>query len=64
MMEYPELEELILIWGDASTNRLTSSVWVNIYRVNETTSGATDRPIMEKTCEASISLSAGTYWVA
>jgi hypothetical protein len=51
-----------VVWGDASTNRLTSTIWSDIYRVN--TTGNTDRPIMENTCEASISLPAGTYWVA
>lgn len=53
-----------IVWGDASTNRLTSTVWSNIYRVTETTGGATNRPIMENTCEVSLNLPAGTYWVA
>ncbi len=52
-----------LVWGDASTDRLTSTIWSNIYRVTETSSGNTERPIMENTCDVTFHLDAGTYWV-
>lgn len=52
-----------VIWGDFTTNRLTSSIWSGIYRATETTSGATNRPIMECTCDVSTTLPAGTYWL-
>ncbi len=51
-----------VVWGDASTNRLTSTIWSDIYRGNSI--GTTNRPIMENTCEVSFNLPAGTYWVA
>ncbi len=53
-----------IVWGNTSTNRLTNSQWTNIYRVLETSSGNTNRPIMENTCNISLHLNAGTYWVA
>ena len=53
-----------VVWGDATTDRLTSTSFSNIYRVSETSGGATNRPIMENTCDASFHLDAGTYWVA
>ncbi len=53
-----------IVWGDVTTNRLTSSVWTNIYRVLETSSGDMNRPIMENSCDASFHLNQGTYWVA
>ena len=53
-----------IVWGDVTTDRFTSTAFTNIYRVNETSSGNTDRPIMENTCNVSFHLDAGTYWVA
>jgi hypothetical protein len=53
-----------LVWGDAVTDRMVSSVWSGIYRVTETTSGATNRPIMECTCDVNKTLPAGNYWLA
>lgn len=52
-----------VIWGDLSTNRLASTTWSEVYRVQETTSGATDRPIMECVCDVNTTLPAGTYWL-
>lgn len=52
-----------VIWGDLSTNRLSSSTWTGIYRVDEYTSGATNRPIMECVCDVNTTLAAGTYWL-
>jgi hypothetical protein len=53
-----------IVWGDGNTNRLTNTIWSDIYRVTETTGGATNRPIMQNTCDVTINLPAGTYWVA
>ncbi len=52
-----------VIWGDMSTNRLNNSTWTGTYRVEETTSGNTDRPIMECVCDVNTTLQAGTYWL-
>lgn len=52
-----------VVIGDTTTNRLTSSVFSNIYRVMEGASGNTDRPIMANTVAAPVSLTAGTYWL-
>lgn len=52
-----------VVFGDTVTNRLTSSVWANIYRVSETTHGATARAVYANTVSAGVSLPAGTYWL-
>ncbi len=53
-----------IVWGNNSTNRLTNTTWSGIYRADEWSSGATNRPIMANTCNVSLNLPAGTYWVA
>ena len=53
-----------VIFGDESTNRLISSTWTNLYRVDETNSGSsTLRPIMQNVVSAGFTLGAGTYWL-
>ncbi|GIK57656.1 MAG: S8 family serine peptidase [Chloroflexi bacterium] len=53
-----------VIFGDTTTNRMSSTTWANIYRVTETTTGAnTDRPVMVSTATAGIWLAPGTYWL-
>ncbi|MBN1550130.1 hypothetical protein JW979_01625, partial [bacterium] len=52
-----------VIWGDLTTNRMTDVVWSNIYRVTDTTQTATNRPIMTATCDVSLTLDPGTYWL-
>ncbi|MCB0005474.1 MAG: hypothetical protein KDE04_03450 [Anaerolineales bacterium] len=53
-----------VIWGDTSTNVMTSTTWSNIYRVTETTTGSNvDRPIMMVVIEVNQQLPAGTYWL-
>lgn len=53
-----------VVFGDATTNRLTFSNFSNIYRVTETTSLNTDRPIMKSHCNVSgLTLTEGTYWI-
>lgn len=52
-----------VIWGDTVTNRLIRSVFSNVYRVTETTSGNSSRPIMQNTVNVGgFTLPAGTYW--
>lgn len=59
-------ETATLVWGDLFTNIMTTTEFMNCYRVNQAGSGVnTDRPLMVQTCELStaISLSGGTYWI-
>ncbi len=51
-----------VIWGDWTTNRLSSTSFTNIYRVDVT--GNTARPIMRLVANTlGLVLSQGTYWV-
>ena len=54
-----------VVWGDLTTNRLTSTSWTNIYRALDTDLLNTQRPIMRVVAQftPAISLAAGTYWV-
>lgn len=54
-----------LIWGNLTTNVLTSSTWSNIYRVLDTDLLASNRPVMESVVDLAtpLVLSAGTYWI-
>lgn len=52
-----------VIWGDLTTNRMTSTEWSNIYRDSEGFPGLTNRPIMKSTCSIGVHLPAGTYWL-
>lgn len=54
-----------VIWGDLTTNRLSSTNWTTIYRVLDTGLTNGDRPIMRVVAQFSpaINLAAGTYWV-
>ena len=52
-----------IIWGDLTTNRLTSSTWSNIYRTVDTDLAAITRPIMTTTASAGLVLGPGTYWL-
>jgi hypothetical protein len=52
-----------VIWGDLTTNRLTSSVWSNVYRTLESTPHTTNRPIFANTCAVPVSLPPGHYWL-
>lgn len=52
-----------VVWGDLTTNRLTSQVWSNCYRVN-TIGGDNQRAIMNLDCNISgMTLNQGTYWL-
>jgi len=52
-----------VIWGDLTTNIMTSTTWSNVYRNNDGPGGSTDRPVMKVTCNLSgLTLTSGTYW--
>ncbi|MEZ4779611.1 MAG: T9SS type A sorting domain-containing protein [Flavobacteriaceae bacterium] len=53
-----------VIWGDPTTNVMSSNTWSGAYRQLESAPGATNRAIQEITVNvAGLSLPAGTYWV-
>ena len=53
-----------LIYGDRTTNVMTSTGWSNAYRVTETSGGTTARAIMDVSGSVTnLVLKAGTYWV-
>ena len=52
-----------VIWGDLTTNLMTSTNFSGIYRVNAPGEG-TARPVMNIICDGlNISLAPGTYWI-
>lgn len=60
----PNVGTSTIVFGDDTTNRLTTSTFTNIYRVTETTLGDTSRPIMAATASGlSVDLAPGTYWL-
>ncbi len=60
----PSLAGSNIVFGDTTTNRLSSTAFTNIFRTTETTVLATNRPIMAATASGlSINLPAGTYWL-
>jgi hypothetical protein len=61
---FPDDPGSTLVFGDFTTNRLISSEWSGVYRVNETSSGNTNRPVMKNTVEAGFVLPPGDYWIA
>ncbi|MBL7765021.1 MAG: T9SS type A sorting domain-containing protein [Chitinophagaceae bacterium] len=53
-----------VVYGDSTTNRLSSSTFSNTYRITETTTGNATRPIMRNVCATpGLSLTPGTYWI-
>lgn len=52
-----------VVFGDDSTNRLSSTVWSGIYRVAESSGSDSDRPIMTNTVTVGTTLGPGTYWL-
>jgi hypothetical protein len=52
-----------IIYGDTTTNRMTSTTWSNSYRVIDTNLTDTTRPIMVNTVSLDITLDPGTYWL-
>ncbi len=61
----PNVSGSNIVFGDLTTNRLSNTTWSGIYRVTETTMGVTtNRPIMQNTATAGVTLNSGTYWIA
>lgn len=53
-----------VVWGDMTTNLLSSSAFTNIYRVTSTTLTNTQRPVMSLVASGlDINLGNGAYWV-
>jgi hypothetical protein len=52
-----------VVFGDTINNRLINTSWSHVYRVTETTSGATNRPIMMNIVSGGFTLSPGRYWL-
>jgi len=55
-----------VVWGNLSTNVLSSTSWMNCYRVHSWNAGHnSDSPIMVNVCEFStpITLTEGNYWL-
>ncbi len=55
------------VFGDATTNRLTSTTFSTVYRTQETAPTASNRPIMEVVAEFDPPINIttpGTYWIA
>jgi hypothetical protein len=60
----PDAAGANVVYGDTTTNRMIRSVWSGAYRITETTSGNTARPIMRNVCTAGgVILTGGTYWL-
>ncbi|MGB3975777.1 MAG: kelch repeat-containing protein, partial [bacterium] len=59
----PDLAASAVVWGDLTTNRMTSTGWTGIYRVLDTGPSDTTRPIMYAQCDVAFTLSEGTYWI-
>lgn len=53
-----------VVFGDTTTNRLSRTAFSGAYRITETTTGATSRPIMRNVCNlGGVVLPGGTYWL-
>ena len=54
------------VFGDTTTNRLTSTAWNGAYRVTQSNMTDASRPLYEVVAEFDppITLAAGTYWIA
>lgn len=60
----PGAEGSQIVWGDTETNRLTKSVFSDIYRVTDMTLQVNVRPLFSNICEVDGPvLAPGTYWV-
>jgi PKD repeat protein len=53
-----------IVFGDTTTNRLIRTAWSGVYRITETTTGNTARPIMRNVLNTGgVILAGGTYWL-
>ncbi len=61
--DVPTSDKASVIWGDLATDRLSTSAFASVFRVTETTGGASNRPIWVNTCTVPLTLGEGTYWI-
>ncbi|MCA6362585.1 MAG: T9SS type A sorting domain-containing protein [Bacteroidetes bacterium] len=60
----PDAAGANVVYGDTVTNRLTRTGWSGVYRITETTTGASNRPIMRSVCSVNgLVLQGGTFWL-
>ena len=52
-----------VVWGDFTTNLLSSTAWTNTYRVLDTDLTASNRPVMSLVATIGTLLPQGSYWV-
>jgi hypothetical protein len=53
-----------VVYGDTTTNRMTRTAWSGVYRITETTTGNSTRPIMRNVCSTpGLVVPAGTFWI-
>ncbi|MCR5657763.1 MAG: choice-of-anchor J domain-containing protein [Bacteroidales bacterium] len=55
--------EVDTIWGDMTTNLMTSTSFTNCYRGSDNQTTTMTRPIMAITAAVSVDLEPGTYWL-
>jgi PKD repeat protein len=60
----PDAVGSTIVFGDTTTNRLIRTAWSGVYRITETTTGNTARPIMRNVLNVGgITVAGGTYWL-
>ena len=60
----PDAPGSSVVFGDTTTNRMTRTAWSGVYRITETTTGNSQRPIMRNVCATpGLTLQAGTFWL-
>ena len=59
----PNAAGSVVVFGDATTNRMASTTFSNIFRVLDTGLTNTQRPIMRQTVTVGTTLGPGTYWL-
>ncbi|KAB2964838.1 MAG: hypothetical protein F9K16_03380 [Thermoanaerobaculia bacterium] len=52
-----------VVFGDPTTNRLSTTQFMDVYRVLDTDPAGTSRPVMEVSATAGVHLDPGTYWL-
>lgn len=59
----PDDPTSMVVVGDTTTNRLTSTTWANMFRRLESTPDDSSRPVMVAVTSAGFSLAPGSYWI-
>ena len=60
----PDAVGSAVVYGDSTTNRLSATRWSGVYRITETTTGNTARPIMRNVCATpGLILNSGNFWI-